>query len=438
MQKPMELHHLILLITYLKINLRMNSFRISYQIITAILLLLFSISCSDETKETKVKEVHTPKPNTYGLLVDSLVTFEKVVGKNETLSDIIHPHGVTYKTIASIATINKEKFDVRKINSGKNYKIYSKIDSVEHIQYFIYENNPVDFTIVDFTDSAITIRTGKKEVVIKERKAAGVITNSLYMTLKNQKLSDVLALKLADIYAWQIDFYRVQDGDNFKVIFDEKYIDGKFVGVGRVKTAFFQHRKKDFYAFYYEHNGSGEYFDENGKSLRKAFLKSPLKFGRMTSSYSKRRYHPVLHRFKAHLGTDYAAPTGTPIHATGDGVVIEARYKRNNGNYVKIRHNGTYMTQYLHMSKIAKGIRKGVAVKQNQVIGYVGMTGLATGPHVCYRFWKNGEQVNHRAEKVKSSKPIAKKLLAGYVAFVDSERPLLDSIKITPVPKDSL
>jgi len=210
----------------------------------------------------------------------------------------------------------------------------------------------------------------------------------------------------------------------------EKFIDGDFVGVGEIKSAYFQHRKNDFYAFYYEQNGDGEYFDEEGASLRKAFYKSPLKFGRMTSSYSKRRFHPVLHKFKSHLGTDYAAPTGTPIHSTGDGIVIEAKYKRNNGNYVKIRHNGTFMTQYLHMSKIANGIRPGVAVKQDQIIGYVGMTGLATGPHVCYRFWKNGEQVNHRAEKIKSSNPIPDESLSKYKLYIDSIKSVLDSIKI--------
>ncbi len=408
----------------------MNFTRPTLTLLFILLITLTFTSCFTEEKESKKEEVIPPKPNIYGLFVDSLTLFEGVVQKNETLSDILHPHNITYKRISEIATIAKEKFNVRKINSGRKYKIYSKIDSVERMQYFVYESNPVNYAIVDFTDSVITIKTGAKEVTIKERKASGVIENSLYMTLKKQNISDLLALKMAEVYAWQIDFYRVQDGDNFRVIFEEKFIDGEFVGIGKIKSSFFQHRNKGFYAFYYEQNGNGEYFDEEGNSLRKAFLKSPLKFGRMTSSYSKRRYHPVLHRFKAHLGTDYAAPTGTPIHATGDGVVIEAKYKRNNGNYVKIRHNGTYMTQYLHMSKIAKGIRTGVAVKQDQVIGYVGMTGLATGPHVCYRFWKNGEQVNHRAEKVKSSNPISKDNLRHYLNNIDSVKSVLDSIKV--------
>ena len=414
----------------------MNSFRTKHLLTILFLSIPLFFSCSNETE---VEKIEPPKPNVYGFYTDSLKVFEGVVKKNETLTDILLPHNISYKTISEIATIAKEKFNVRKINSGKKYKIFSKIDSLETVHYFVYESNPINFAIIDFTDSIITIRNGEKEIELRKREATGVITNSLYMTLKNQKISDLLALKMAEVYAWQIDFYRVQDGDNFKVIFDEKFIDGKFVGVGEIKSAYFQHRKNDFYAFFYEQNGNGEYFDEEGNSLRKAFLKSPLKFGRMTSSYSKRRFHPVLHRFKAHLGTDYAAPTGTPIHATGDGVVIEAKYKRSNGNYVKIRHNGTFMTQYLHMSRIAKGIRSGVAVKQDQVIGYVGMTGLATGPHVCYRFWKNGEQVNHRVQKVKSSNPITKKNLPQYKVYVDSVKSILDSITFAQYVKpDSL
>ena len=403
---------------------------LSFRNFALLLLGALVLSCSDDIKNTVNDEPQVPQPNIYGLFVDSLNVVEGIVEKNETLTDILLPHHVTYKTISEIAKIDRQKFNVRKINSGKRYKIYLMNDSLKTIKYFVYESSPIEFAIIDFSDSLISIRTGIKEVKIKQREAYGIINNSLYLTLKKQKISDLLALKMAEVYAWQIDFYRIQDGDKFKVIFEEKFIDNEFVGIGKIIASYFQHRKQDYYAFFFEQNGNGEYFDEEGNSLRKAFLKSPLKFGRMTSSYSKRRYHPVLHRFKAHLGTDYAAPTGTPIHATGDGNVIEARYKRNNGNYVKIRHNGTYMTQYLHMSKIAKGIRPGVHVKQDQVIGYVGMTGLATGPHVCYRFWKNGEQVNHRAEKIKSSNPISKEVFPKYKVYMDSLNTLLDSIKI--------
>jgi len=407
----------------------MNSFRTKHLLIILLISIPIFFSCSSKNKsETEIEVIKPPQPNIYGFFTDTLRVFEGVVKKNETLADILLPHNISYKTITEIVTLSEEKFNVRKIKSGKNYKIYSQIDSLETVHYFVYESNPIEFALINFTDSIITVETGKKEIEYRLREASGVIENSLYLTLKNQNISDLLALKMAEVYAWQIDFYRVQDGDNFKVIFEEKFIDGEFIGIGDIKSAYFQHRKGDFYAFYYEQNGNGEYFDEEGNSLRKAFLISPLKFGRMTSRYSKKRFHPVLHRFKSHLGTDYAAPSGTPIHSTGDGIVIEAKYRRNNGNYVKIRHNGTFMTQYLHMSKIAKGIRSGVAVKQNQVIGYVGMTGLATGPHVCYRFWKNGKQINHRAEKVKSTNPIAKEDISSYMIYVDSVKSSLDSM----------
>jgi murein DD-endopeptidase MepM/ murein hydrolase activator NlpD len=408
-------------------NIDMNFVR---SILLLFIISLFSLLLFTCSNDAEKEEIIVPQPNIYGLYTDSLSLFEGVVKKNETLTDILLPHNVSYNTISTIVTLAKEKFNVRKINIGKKYKIYSKIDSVATIQYFIYESDPINFAIIDFTDSLLAIRNGEKEVVVKEREVAGIIENSLYMTLNEQNVSDLLALKMAEVYAWQIDFYRLFEGDSFKVIFEEKFIDNEFVGIGKIKSSYFNHRNDGFYAFYYEQNGNGEYFDEEGNSLRKAFLKSPLKFGRMSSSFSRRRFHPVLHRFKAHLGTDYAAPTGTPIHATGDGVVIEARYKSNNGNYVKIRHNGTFKTQYLHMSKIAKGIRRGVSVQQSQIIGYVGMTGLATGPHVCYRFWKNGEQVNHRAQKVKSSNPIPTEKLSQYKIHIDSIKSNLDSNNI--------
>ncbi len=398
----------------------MNFYRKLSQIIIILLIVnLFSCSNDEKTKEPQ-------KPNIYGLYVDSLKLTEGVVKQNETLTDLLIPHNVSYQEITDIVKLAKNKFNVRKISSGSDYKIFSKNDSTQAIQYFIYESDPINYTIIDFTDSVHNVTIGEKEVIVKERVVSGKIDNSLYQTLSSQNISDKLALKMADVFAWQVDFYRINKDDSFKVIFEEKYIGNKLIDIGRIKSAFFKHKNEKFYSFYYKQNGKDEYFDEKGNSLRKAFLKSPLKFGRMTSSYSKNRFHPVLHRFKAHLGTDYAAPTGTKIHSTGDGTVIEAKYNKNNGNYVKIRHDGTYMTQYLHMSKIADGIRPGVHVKQDQVIGYVGMTGLATGPHVCYRFWKNGEQVNSQTQKVVGSNPIPKKNLPKYKSYVDSVKTILD------------
>ena len=398
------------------------------------LLLVFSFlitSCSNNQEQInqQQEEVAQPQPNIYGLYVDSLSQQEGVVRKNETLTDILIPHHVTYQQIREIAKIAHDKWNVRKIRKGKKYIIYSSKDSIPTVKYFVYESDPINYVVVEFGDS-ISVVKGSKPIEIKEKKAAGEITSSLYLALKEQKVSDLLALKLAEVFAWQIDFYRIYKGDKFKVLFEEEYVNGEFIGVGKIIAAYFQHRGDDYYAFYFNQDDKDEYFDEEGKSLQKTFLKSPLKFSRITSGYTRRRYHPVLHRYKAHLGTDYAAPTGTPIYAVGDGVVIEARYKRNNGNYVKIRHNSTYSTQYLHMSKIAKGIRPGVKVKQKQVIGYVGSTGLATGPHVCFRFWKNGAQIDHRKQKFPSSHPVSKDNMEQYLSYMDSLKTIIDSMQI--------
>ena len=396
--------------------------------ISIIIILTLIISCSKE-EEIHEEEIIVPQPNIYGLFTDSLTQFDGVVKKNETLTDILLPHSVSYQQVSEISKIARDTWNVRKIQKGRKYIIFSSTDSIKSVKYFIYENDPINFVVVDLSDS-INITKGQKDIVVKERRVAGEIKSSLYLALKEQKVSDLLALKLAEVYAWQIDFYKIYKGDKFKVLFEEEYVNDEFIGVGKIIAADFQQKGYDYYAFYFEQDGKEEFFDEEGKSLQKTFLKSPLKFSRVTSGYSRKRYHPVLHRFKAHLGTDYAAPTGTRIYAVGDGTITEARYKRNNGNYVKIRHNGTYSTQYLHMSKIAKGIRPGVKVKQKQVIGYVGSTGLATGPHVCFRFWKNGAQINHRKQKFPSSHPVSDENMVQYNIYMDSLKAIIDSFKI--------
>lgn len=373
--------------------------------------------------------------NIFGLEVDSLFETKDYVRKHETLADILLPHNLSYNRILNLFEASKETFDLSKINTGKPYTIYSKLDSIETVHYFVYEKDRINYIVYDLRDSLI-IWEGKKEVETRERRAAGVINHSLYVTLAEADINDQVALKLSEVFAWQIDFYRIQKGDKFKVIFEEEFVGGKSVGISRIIAANFQHWGEDYYGFSFTENDRVEYFDENGKSLRKAFLKAPVKFSRISSGYSKKRFHPVLKRYKAHLGTDYAAPKGTPIYSVGDGVVTEARYKRNNGNYVKIRHNGTYTTQYLHMSKIKSGIRPGVKVKQSQIIGYVGSTGLATGPHVCFRFWKNGQQVNHRREKFPSSHPVSDKNLDEYMMIKDHLKMHLDSMPFEPAAND--
>lgn len=363
----------------------------------------------------------------FGFNLDS---FEVVKGKikpNEFLANILLPHHIDYATIDELAKKSKDTYDVRKIIAGKNYTLLKQKDSLQKAKYFIYQPNAIEYIVYQL-DSNLNIEKGEKEVNTREKSIAGTINSSLYLTLQELKASPALAVELSEIFAWSIDFYRIQKGDWFKIVYEEKFVDDEFIGIGTIKAVEFNHYKKSFLAFHFEQGEKDDYFDEEANSLRKAFLKSPLKFSRLSSRYTMRRFHPVQKRWKAHLGTDYAAPKGTPIMSTGDGVVIESRYKRANGNYVKVKHNSVYTTQYLHMSK--RKAKVGDYVKQGDVIGYVGSTGLATGPHVCYRFWKNGKQVDHLRQDFPSAEPVKESMLQEFNNIKENLLLQLKSISI--------
>ncbi|MEM9024821.1 MAG: peptidoglycan DD-metalloendopeptidase family protein, partial [Bacteroidota bacterium] len=363
----------------------------------------------------------------YGIRTDTFQVVKGEIRPNQFLSDILLSHHIPYPEIDYMVRQAKPVFDVRRMASGKRYTILCSDDSLNKAQAFIYELSSTDFVVFDWRDS-LNIYRGEKEVEVREGMASGVIRSSLYETLIEAHASPALAMEMANIYAWSIDFYRIQKGDRFKVVYEMKYVDDEFVGVGAIKAAVFQHWDTEFYAFQFEQDSVPDYFDEKANSLRKAFLKAPLKYGRLTSGYTMRRFHPVQKRWKAHLGTDYSAPHGTPIMAVGDGKVTEARFGKYNGNYVKIRHNSTYTTQYLHMSRFAKGIRPGKMVRQGDIIGYVGSTGLSTGPHVCFRFWKNGKQVDHRREKLPPSLPVKAEHKERYEQHMQQLKQQLESI----------
>jgi len=364
---------------------------------------------------------------------DSLLLFEDEIAPNQSLSEILLNFNVTYATIDQIAKKSKKVFDVRKFNPGKKYLVFYADDSVQKASYFIYELDAANYIVYGLTDS-LPIFRGRKEVETRVRTASGVINSSLWQTTIDNGIDHNVPLKLSEIYAWAVDFYRIQKGDMFKVIYEEKLVEDEVIGMGRVIAAYFQHYGDDYYAVYFEQGNAADYFDENAKSLRRAFLKAPLKYSRISSRFSMKRFHPVQKRYKPHLGTDYAAPRGTPIMATGDGKVVKSGYTKGNGNYVKIRHNSVYSTQYLHMQKIKSGIKRGVRVRQGEVIGYVGSTGLATGPHVCYRFWKNGSQVDALKIKVPPSLPVDKKYIEAYDSLKVKMVAELDSILINDKP----
>lgn len=362
----------------------------------------------------------------YGFRLDAYDFVDSTIQKNEFLGDILTRHHVDYLKVDQLSRRAKDIFDVRKLRLGKDYTILTpKNDSIA--QYFIYDPSPYRYIVYDLKDTT-NVYIVEREVETHRRSASGVIEFSLWQTMMDNNLDYGLASKMEDAFAWSIDFHHIQKGDRFKMIYDEDYIEGERVGVGRLYAGYFKNYDNDYYAYAFKNERYDGFYDEEGRPMKKAFLKAPVKYSRISSRYNLNRYHPVLKRRKPHLGTDYAAPTGTPIYAVANGVVIEARYKRNNGNYVKIKHDKVYTTQYLHMSKIGKGIRSGVHVKQGQVIGYVGSTGLATGPHVCYRFWKNGRQVDPLRQKLPPPEPMAEADLPIFFKTRDSFQIQLDTI----------
>ncbi|WP_370088552.1 peptidoglycan DD-metalloendopeptidase family protein [Ekhidna sp.] len=363
----------------------------------------------------------------YGYPVDSFDIVEGRVKWSQNLSEILSAFNISYQDLHTLAQRSKDIYDVRKLKAGANYSIIHSRDSLKTARQFIFEPNPTEYVVYNLADS-IYVNVQKKPIKVTERTLAAEINSSLYNAILDQGASPMLVNQLVDVFAWQVDFFRIAKGDKFKLIFEEETVDGEIVGIKSIKGAYFEHWGKPYYAIPYQTPEKLDFFDEEGNSLRKTLLRAPLNYSRISSRFSLRRFHPVQKRYKAHLGTDYAAPTGTPIRTVGDGVVLEARYHGGNGNYVKIKHNSNYTTQYLHMSRIAKGIRPGTTVKQGQTIGYVGSTGLANGPHLCFRFWKNGRQVDALKVDLPSSSGIDSTQIAQFKVYSDSIRSVLDGI----------
>ncbi len=365
----------------------------------------------------------------YGINVDSTDMEEFRIQKNQTLGNILGSFNLSPLQISEICKASMPVYDLANIHSGKKYTVFTSKDSLKTLQCFVYEASPMDHIVVRLTDG---VEVFKDDIPVDTiiRKVGGRVRGSLYETLKNQDTPYDMAVRMSRLFAWQVDFFRLFEGDSYKIIYEEISVNGEPLKTGKILAASFEQHGKPYYAIGFEEGGKQKFFNEEGKNVIGAFLKAPLKYFRITSHFSKNRFHPVLKRNKAHLGTDYAAPTGTPILAVGSGKVVEARYSQFNGNYVKIKHNNTYSTQYLHMSKFAKGIKKGVSVNQGQVIGYVGSTGLATGPHVCYRFWKNGKQVDPRSVNVVQTDPIKKENLEAFNVVKERYLKELDSIDL--------
>ncbi len=380
------------------------------------ILFMFFLGCNSVTNNFSIQDKKLQNislknnplsKSLYGINIDSMFVETKKIKWGESFSDILFKSGIDNKIIFDAINKSKKIFNLKTLKKGKEYKLLSYVDKKKPA-YFIYEPDLFSAIVYSLQDS-IFVDKRIKPIHLKEKVVYGSIESSLYETIEKNKFPLDLVYLLVDVFAWQVDFYKINKGDRFKVVYLEEIIDNKVIGIKEIKAAYFYHNNKDYYAFKYDQGKGIDYFDEKGNNLRKTFLRSPLNFSRISSRYSKKRFHPVLKRYKSHLGTDYAAPRGTPIRSVADGIVTEATRNRGNGIYVKIKHNNKYSTQYLHMSKFAKKIKKGVRVVQGQTIGYVGSTGLATGPHVCFRFWKNGIQVDpYKQNDLPPGEPISK------------------------------
>ncbi len=363
----------------------------------------------------------------YGFLLDSFqLAYRYEIAADESVSDILQKHHVGINEVERLVAECKGIFNPKDIRVGKNYSILSK-DSTQSADFLVYEPNATRYVLFDIKNQKVQMIEKKVETVTKI--AAGVVQSSLWNTLSKSGLSYNLAAKMEEALKWSVDFHHVRPGDKFKLVFEQNEIEGKPTGVGKLLGAYFQQNEKEYRAIYYEDESHKGFFDADGRAMKKGFLKSPLAFSNISSNFSMARLHPILGDVRPHLGTDYAAPKGTPILAVADGVVEEAKNGGGNGNFVKLRHDPIYETQYLHMSGFAKGIRPGARVQQSQVIGYVGSTGLATGPHVCFRFWKNGAQVNHLNQALPRPQPMSKKDLEKFTPVRDQILSQFDEIE---------
>ena len=335
-------------------------------------------------------------PRLYNIPLDSFEVVHAKIKRNQMLGDIFQQYNMPSGYMSQLIQMSRKQFDLRKIRAGKPYSIFLSKDTTAQLQYFVYEQTPVKYVILEFMPDSIAVTHGEKPVITVRNKATGTIESSLWNAMVSKGNNPMLANKLSDIYAWSIDFFGLQQKDSFAIVYDDLFVDTLRVGYGKVYAAYFYHAGEEFHAIPFVQDSVESFFDIEGNSLRKAFLKAPLNYSRISSVFSNSRMHPVLKIRRPHHGVDYAAPSGTPVYAIGDGKIISAKsgYNRGGGNMIKIQHNSVYRTAYLHLKGFAKGIKTGVYVKQGDLIGFVGTTGLSTGPHLDFRFYKNNKAID--------------------------------------------
>lgn len=409
--------------------------KMRYRFYTLLVLSLLFFACKDknannnsssENDSTSVNAVSHSKIIKYGVDVTDLIESENTISPGHSLSNILSSSGADANSINNLNLIPDSILNPRKINAGNKYTIYNVNDSAHTLRYFVYHKSKQDFVVLEFLEDTIIASIFSKPAISKKRVSGAVITSSLWNAISDSELDINLALKLSDIYAWSIDFFGLQKMDSFIVYYSELYIDNEPIGIDSIYSAIFYHANHPYYAIYFEKEDIKGYWDLEGNSLRKAFLKAPLSFSRISSHFTYARKHPIYKTVRPHTGVDYAAPAGTPVMSIGDGVVIAKGYKGGGGNTIKIRHNSVYTTAYLHLSKFASNIKEGTHVSQGQVIGYVGSTGSSTGPHLDFRVWKNGEPINPLKLESPPVEPIPDNLKA---EFDSIKIPLIEILK---------
>lgn len=386
-------------------------------------LYFFSQPASDFNEEEVfeeefVEDVAQPSPIfKFGIPVELFDLEEGRIKRNETFADILLPFNLSRQDIYTMDKISRKVFSVRKFIANKKYTVFYNNDSIKKASYFVYEPNETEYVVYQLVDSLGVFRE-QRDVEIVERTMAGVITETLDHSIRAEGGSPALVSAMADVYGWQVEMTTLRKGDWFKIIYEDRVVGGKSIGIGNIIGSEFNHRKNLYSAYAYDKGDGIDFYDQDGESVQKAFLRYPVEFSRISSKYNPRRYLKMYGRVQAHLGTDFAASKGTPIKAAGDGVIVQRGFTKANGNYVKIKHNGTYTTGYLHMSRFAN-LKKGQRVKKDQVIGYVGKTGYTTGYHLCFRFWKNGKQVDFLKQKLPSEKPLAQDEMLRFEALME-------------------
>jgi murein DD-endopeptidase MepM/ murein hydrolase activator NlpD len=405
-----------------------------------IFLFCMLFACNRPSTEEEVPE-ENPNLYLFGICIDSLDVVEYKIQSGENLSIIFSKLGFSASTTEQICKVSSHVLDPKRIMAGKDYFVFSTQDSLADIRYIVFANSSTHFAVIDMSvQDSIKAYLHEKQVIYKEEYAQGIIRSSLWNAITNDGGDPMLALMLSDIYAWEIDFFDIKEGDAFKVIYEVAYIDDTVaLAIENIKGAIFSHKGIDYHAIPFIQDSVWEYFDIEGNSLRRAFLKAPLDFFRITSRYSNSRFHPVLKRYRAHHGVDYAAPVGTPVKTIGDGTVIAKGYQSGGGgNFVKIKHNSTYTTVYMHLKGFAKGINQGSRVQQGQVIGYVGSTGLSTGPHLDFRVYKNGSPIDPLKLESPPSHPVKKELMPQYDSMKHEILTKIETFSKGYHPKDSI